>query len=500
MATNDLQLPQPNPTASSERPWKRGFWSLFLTQFQGAFNDNAFKFLVTFLILSLGFTAEERDQLAPVVGALFALPFILVFHVWRVPLGSLQQAFRGDRHQGGGAVDHDNRCRGLALNSIPLLIAVVFLLSTQSAFFGPSKYGLLPEILPKQRLSWGNGTISLGTFVAIIAGTILAGQLSELFRGRQVWSGVILLGLSCLGLAASLGISRVPPANVTKEFRFNFVPEFLKQFRMIRKDRVLFLAVLGAAYFWFLSALLQLTILFYGKDVLQLGDVQISYFMGTLAIGIGAGSFTSGYLSGRQVEYGLVPLGALGLTVFTACLALPSLTTFGPVAIVLLCLGFFGGFSIVPLNAIIQQRPDPKTKGSVIATAAVLSFTGVFMASCAYYLFRLGLQFSLREIFLASAAMTLVGATYATYLLPDSLLRLLFWMLTPSIYRVRVEGRDNVPERGGALFVCNHLSFVDVFLLIASTDRHVRFIMWKGCTSACGSSRSPHPAGDPFGI
>ena len=218
---------------------------------------------------------------------------------------------------------------------------------------------------------------------------------------------------------------------MTKEFRFNFVPEFLKQFRMIRKDRVLFLAVLGAAYFWFLSALLQLTILFYGKDVLQLGDVQISYFMGTLAIGIGAGSFTSGYLSGRQVEYGLVPLGALGLTVFTACLALPSLTTFGPVAIVLLCLGFFGGFSIVPLNAIIQQRPDPKTKGSVIATAAVLSFTGVFMASCAYYLFRLGLQFSLREIFLASAAMTLVGATYATYLLPDSLLRLLFWMLTP---------------------------------------------------------------------
>ena len=248
---------------------------------------------------------------------------------------------------------------------------------------------------------------------------------------------------------------------------------------MIRTDRVLFLAVLGASYFWFLSALLQLSILFFGKDVLQLGDAEISYFMGTLAIGIGAGSFTSGHLSGRQVEYGLVPLGALGLTVFTAVLAHPGLTTFGSVAIVLLCLGFFGGFSIVPLNAIIQQRPDPKTKGSVIATAAVLSFTGVFLASCAYYVFTLA-DFSLRQIFLVTSAMTLVGATYATYLLPDSLLRLLFWLLTHTLYRVRVEGRDNVPERGGALCVCNHLSFVDIFLILASTDRHIRFIMWKG--------------------
>ena len=480
MTTNDPPVSQTTLTALPERPWKRGFWSLFLTQFQGAFNDNAFKFLVTFLILSLGFTTEQRDQLAPVVGALFALPFILF---------SMSGGYLSDRYSKRSVAIGTKVAEllimttavvGLALNSMPLLIVVVFLLSTQSAFFGPTKYGLLPELLPQQRLSWGNGIISLGTFVAIIAGTLVAGQLSELFRGQQAWSGVTLFCFSCLGLTASLGISRVPPANVTKEFRLNFLPEFLKQFRMIRTDRVLFLAVLGASYFWFLSALLQLTILFYGKDVLQLGDVQISYFMGTLAIGIGAGSFTSGYLSGRKVEYGLVPLGALGLTVFTAALAHPSLTTFGPVAIVLLCLGFFGGFSIVPLNAIMQQRPDPQTKGSVIATAAVLSFSGVFLASCAYYLFRLGLQFSLREIFLACAVMTLVGATFATYLLPDALLRLLFWLLTHSLYRVRVEGRNNIPERGGALLVCNHLSFVDIFLLIASTDRHIRFIMWQG--------------------
>ena len=174
---------------------------------------------------------------------------------------------------------------------------------------------------------------------------------------------MILLGLSFLGLAASWGISRVPPASVTKEFRLNFVPEFLKQFRMIRKDRVLFLAVLGASYFWFLSALLQLSILFFGKDVLQLGDAEISYFMGTLAIGIGAGSFTSGHLSGRQVEYGLVPLAALGLTVFTAVLAHPSLTTFGPVAIVLLCLGFSVGFPSFRSTRSSSSAPTRRPRG-----------------------------------------------------------------------------------------------------------------------------------------
>ena len=364
MTTTDSSAPQPTPTTAPGRPWQRGFWSLFLTQFQGAFNDNAFKFLVTFLVLSLGFTTDERDQLAPVVGALFALPFVLF---------SMSGGYLSDRYSKRSVAIGTKVAElmimatavvGLALNSIPLLIAVVFLLSTQSAFFGPAKYGLLPEILPRERLSWGNGTISLGTFVAIIAGTIVAGQLSELFRGRQVWSGVILFGFSLLGLAASWGISRVPPASVTKKFRLNFVPEFLKQFRMIRTDRVLFLAVLGASYFWFLSALLQLSILFFGKDVLQLGDAEISYFMGTLAIGIGAGSFTSGHLSGRQVEYGLVPLGALGLTVFTAVLAHPGLTTFGPVAIVLLCLGFFSaGFPSCRSTRSSSSAPTRRLKG-----------------------------------------------------------------------------------------------------------------------------------------
>ena len=198
MTTTDPSAPQPTLTTAPGRPWQRGFWSLFLTQFQGAFNDNAFKFLVTFLVLSLGFTTDERDQLAPVVGALFALPFILF---------SMSGGYLSDRYSKRSVAIGTKVAElmimatavvGLALNSIPLLIAVVFLLSTQSAFFGPAKYGLLPELLPRERLSWRNGTISLGTFVAIIAGTIVAGQLSELFRGRQVWSGVILFGFSLL--------------------------------------------------------------------------------------------------------------------------------------------------------------------------------------------------------------------------------------------------------------------------------------------------------------
>ena len=242
---------------------------------------------------------------------------------------------------------------------------------------------------------------------------------------------------------------------------------------------MLFLAILGGVYFWFLGALLQLAVLFYGKDVLHLNDTRSGLLQVSLAIGIGVGSLAAGYLSGRKIEYGLIPLGALGLTVFGALLSRTGLS-FGGVALNLSLLGFCGGLYIVPIQALIQQRPDPKTKGSVIATSAMFSFTGVFLASCAYYALAVWLQLTPPRIFLAGALATLAGTIYISFLLPDSLVRLVLWILTHSLYRVRVEGRENIPEKGGALFVANHLSLVDAQLVQASTDRPIRFLMFKG--------------------
>jgi acyl-[acyl-carrier-protein]-phospholipid O-acyltransferase/long-chain-fatty-acid--[acyl-carrier-protein] ligase len=449
-----------------------------VVQFQNAFSDNALKFLTTFIIIALGFSQEQRDRLVPFVSFVFALPFVLF---------SMTGGYLADRFSKRNVIIGIKLAEigimslatfGLWRHNVPVLLGVVFLMSTHSAFFGPSKYGLLPELLQERKLSWGNGIIQLGTFVASISGAVGAGLLSDHFGKNQNWSGLILISLAGFGVLVSLGISRMPAANPAKEFRLNFLAELTTQWRTIRKDRVLFLAVLGSTFIWFLAALFQPTIIFYGKDILHLDDTHSGYLQAALAVGIGLGSVAAGYLSGNKIEYGLVPLGAVGLTFFGALLSRHGLS-FNAVAINLALLGFSGGFYAVPINALIQHRPDRSNKGGVIAASAFLSWIGIMLASAVYFLFASALKLTPPQIFLASAVMSLAGTIYILLLLPDSLLRLVLWFLTHSIYRIKVLDRDNIPEKGGALFVCNHISHVDALLLLASTDRHVRFIMFK---------------------
>jgi len=469
--------PEPHQPAGP-RSWRLGFWSLIVTQFQGAFNDNAVKFLVIYLIVAMELPENQRDFLVLLIGALFALPFIL----FSLPGGYLADRFSKRSVTIGTKVMEVGvmlfTLAALALRNLPMEAAAVFLISSQGALFGPSKYGLLPELLPEKELSWGNGVIELGTFLAAITATMASGFLAVTFRGRQAWSGIVLLGLTVVGLLTSLGISRVRAANPTRKFRWNPLADLFTQLRLIRQDRVLGWAVLGNTYFWFLAALLQFTIVVYGHDVLRIDEAHISLLQAAVGIGIGLGSLAAGYLSSGKIEYGLIPLGAIGIAVFGLAVSRQGLTLW-EVAACLGLLGFFGGFYAVPVNALIQHRPEPQYKGGVIAAANLLSFVGVFLAAGAYYLLASGLHLRPGSIFLAGAGMTLVATCCAVYLLPDSLLRLVLWMLTHSIYRLTVEGRDNIPERGGALFVSNHMSFVDALLLIASTDRPVRFLMFK---------------------
>jgi acyl-[acyl-carrier-protein]-phospholipid O-acyltransferase/long-chain-fatty-acid--[acyl-carrier-protein] ligase len=466
-------------TAAEPKPGLRSFWLMFVVEFQNVFSDNLLRWLVTFLVVGMTLSEAHRNELVPLVGALFALPFVLF---------SMAGGFFADRFSKRD-VTVTIKCAeigimsvalfGLWRNNIPLLLASVFLMSTHSAFFGPSKYGLLPELLPEKKLSWGNGIFGFGTYAAIITGTIFAGTLSDTFGKKQFTSGAILIALALTGLMLSLRVVRVPAADPQKKFRANFLGDFFTQMAAIHSDRVLFLGVVGNAFLWFLGALLQPTILFYGKDILHLDDTQSGWLQISLSVGIGAGSFAAGFLSGGKIEYGLVPLGMAGLTVFAALLSHAGFAVTG-VAWNLCLLGFFGGFYNVPVNAIIQYRPDAGNKGHVIAASALLSWIGVLLASGVYYLLAGVMHLKPPQIFLAGAMLSLVGMIYCVRLMPDSLVRLVLWFLTKTIYRIRVEGRDNIPEKGGALFVCNHVSFVDAPLLMAATDRQIRFIMDKG--------------------
>ena len=505
--SSTTQSSAPHHRPEEKSGWHFGFWSLIVTQFQNAFNDNAIKFLVIYIIVAMNFPKDTRENLILVVGALFALPFIFFSMVG----GNL-----ADRYSKRSVVIGTKLMEifvmavtilGLWLHNLPLECAAVFLISSQSALFGPSKYGLLPELVPERKLSWANGIIELGTFSGSIAAVMAAGALAERYHGREQIAGVILLGCTMLGLATSFGITHVPAADPTKKLQWNPIGDLSAQMKTILADRTLAWAVMGNTYLFFLAALLQFTIIIYGHDVLRVDETHISYLQAAVGIGIGIGSVAAGYLSGGKIEYGLIPLGALGMTIFGALLYFnaPSAmlaawlgttaahTGWSPFEHAsslitqlvhlrvpdLWLLGFFGGFFAVPINALIQHRPRPAQKGGVIAAANFWSFVGIFVAAAAYNIFSARFHQSAAAIFLDGAILTAIMTGYSIYLLPDSLLRLVLFMVTHSIYRIRVEGRDNIPESGGALFVSNHMSLVDALLLLASTDRPIRFLIFK---------------------
>ncbi len=412
VSTHNTTVPPPH--------WLLGFWSLIVTQFQGAFNDNGLKFLVIYLIVERNLPKETRDQFILLVGALFAIPFILF---------SLAGGYFADRYSkrtvtigtklfevGVGLFG----IAALASGNLTMEASAVFLISTQGALFGPSKYGLLPELLPENKLSWGNGIIELGTFLASITAVMFAGFLADTFRGRHAWSGVIFLGLTMFGLIASLGISRVPAADPARKFRVNPFADLGGQFRIIAADRVLSWAVVGNTYLWFLAALLQFVIVVYGHDVLRVNETEISYLQAAVGIGIGVGSLAAGYLSRGKIEQRLVPIGGVGMTVFGFLVSQHGLGVW-PVRIDLCMLGFFGGFYAVPLNALIQHRPKREEKGGVIAAANLLSFVGVFLAAGLYFLLSSTAHLAPGKIFLTGAIMTLVATFYAVFLMPDKL-------------------------------------------------------------------------------
>jgi acyl-[acyl-carrier-protein]-phospholipid O-acyltransferase/long-chain-fatty-acid--[acyl-carrier-protein] ligase len=479
--------------------WRRSFWALILVQFQGAFSLNVLRYLLTFMVMGGTISEARGDTLVSLISFLFFMPLVLfsmaggfladrfskrqvtlatkVIEIAAMALAIF--ALTSTQQQYLGEVVDLWRHPGLLFTHFPLPLIVLFVAATQAALFGPSKYGLLPELLPEKWLSWGNGVIELGTFLAIISGAMAAGWLAQVFQGREWKVAVLLVGSSGLGLLCSMAIGKVPAAAPQAKFRANFVASLSEQVQLMRTDRTLWLAVIGNTYFWFLGTLFFQTVVVYGKKTLHLDPSNIALLDAALALGIGVGSLLAGYLSGDKIEYGLMPLGAFGMTIMAAVVAIAP-HSFWPAALALGGLGIFGGFFAVPVNALIQHRPAADKKGGIIAAANLLSFVAGVAASGAYFAFTSFGHLDPRGVFLAGALITLGGTIYVLYLLPDWFLRLLLFFLTRTVYRIKVIGRDNVPEKGGALFVSNHMSFVDVLLLLASTDRPIRFLMFQG--------------------
>ena len=468
---------------------RRGFWALIATQFQGAYSDNILRNLLLSMVVGMGLAKNERETFVSAVTAIFSVPFLLFSMPggWLADRFSKRQVTIWTKAMEFGSMLLATA--GLATHTLGLTLAALTLVASQAALFGPSKYGLLPELLPEKSLSWGNGVIELGTFLAIIIGTVTGAAMAERFHGHGIYAGYALLALSAVGFFTSLGIDNVPAAAPEKPFRANILGDLWAQIKLMRQDRALFLAVLGNTYFWFLGSLLFSTIVVYGPDVLHVGQTKTGYLNAVLAIGIGAGSMVAGWISDNKIEYGLIPLGSIGMTCTGFFLGT---RTHGLVAsaIILGILGFWAGFFAVPVNALIQHRPAEKDKGGIIAAANLLSFVGIAASSAVYYIFTVYIHLDPRGVIVAASAITAISTVYVLFLLPEWFARLVLFFITRTIYRVRVVGRDNFPEKSGALLVCNHMSFVDAGLLIAATDRPIRFVLFQGIYD--------HPLVKPF--
>ncbi|MFQ5990619.1 MAG: MFS transporter, partial [Candidatus Methylomirabilales bacterium] len=455
-----------------------GFQSFLWTQFLGALNDHIYKIVVAMLAVHVASSAGGGSGYLSLAGAIFILPYFL---------------FSG---YAGHAADVSSKRTILVVTKaleivamglgalaflsgrIDLMLGVLFLMALQSTFFSPAKYGILPEMFPDKDLSRANGLLELTTFVAIIVGTSLGSMMVAAWKDRLGWIGLVLIGIAVAGTLASLGISRVPPSGSRKPFRLNPWAEIGSGIKRLYREKTLWLTVLGIAYFWFLGALLQMDIILLGKEVMGLNDFWIGILGTFLAIGIGIGSLAAGKLSGDKIELGLVPLGSIGMGGFSILLA-SSTPSYPQTATALILLGFSGGLFIVPLNALLQQKSGREEKGRLIATANFLTTGGVLLASGMLWALRDLLQLQADRIVLIFGVFTLLATVYILRILPDFLIRFTLWMLTNTIYRIRMLGQEHVPPRGPALLVCNHISHVDAPLVGVCVQRFIRFMMYR---------------------
>ena len=459
---------------------RQGFYALIMTQFLGAFNDNAFKLVIAFIAVDRFVQQQSGALYLSLSGAIFVLPFLLF---------STYAGYLADRFSKKHIIVATKVLElfimvlgfwALKDGGFGLMLAVLFFMGLQSALFSPSKYGILPEILTEEKLSEGNGLIQLWTYAAIILGQAGGGYLVYVTQPDVYRAATVFIACSLIGLVSSFFVSPVPASGARRTFEWNIWKDISVNLKLIKTNRAIYLSILGLLFFGFLGSLFHLNILLYSRKIMQIDHLATSVLLIILAMGIGAGSMLAGKFSDQKVELGLVPLGAIGLVVFSIMLGFVH-HSYLSVAVTLLCLGLSSGFYTIPLNTLIQQESPKDRRGQFLAVNNFLSFSAIMVGSLAVYVFRDILRFNAADIFVVAGLITACGAIYICRLLPYALVRFVVWLLTHSLYRIRVINKDNVPQQGGALLVSNHVSLVDALVILVSIQRPVRFMIGRAC-------------------
>ena len=457
----------------------KGFSAFIVTESLGAWNDNFFKMLIQLYAVTI-LALADKEELISRAALVFTIPFV-IFGPWA---GYLADRFSKTRvMQFVKAFEIVIMMVGVAAfyyQDINALIAVLFLMASQSAFFAPAKAGFIPESCHEELITKANGIMGMTTFFAIIIGTALGGVFLVVLDNDILITSSIAVWIAAAGFISSFFITPTKPAGIPAKFPYNFVWGIVKDLMHIAKDKWLFLAALANSYFWLLALVFQTNIMVYATHHLGLTKEDnnlISILPAVMGVGIAMGALLASRWSGRKIEIGLVPLGAMGLTL-TGILLYYSSSSYLFTSLVLVFGGVAGGLFIIPLNAFLQFDADDHEKGRIISTVGIMNGLFLVLGSLLYHLFAVMLQFTPAQIGLIMGGLTFLVTLYICYMVPEYLLRFIGWLLTHTFYKIKIEGRENVPFHGGALLVPNHVSFIDALLVGATVQRFIKFIMF----------------------
>ena len=468
---------------------------LFVTQFFGAFNDNLFKAALLVLFVYGGLVAEDRSDIAVNAAAIL---FILPFFLFSATAGELS-----DKYEKSRLIRLVKVCEicvaflagvSLYFNDLTLMLVVLFLFGLQSTFFGPLKFSILPQHLHQTELVGGNAMIEMGTFVAILLGTLVG---SILGGADQVtaWLFVLVMGVAVVGWLASRRIPVAPASAPEQRVNWNPLTATWRLIALARENRAVFLSILGISWFWLIGGVYLAQIPNLTQDYLSGGTSVVTLILTVFTIAIGTGSLLCERLSGRRIEIGLVPFAAFGISVtgievYFSTTAIEAtgmrevgafLSGDGSIRVLfgLLLTGIFGGMYVVPLMAFIQARTPEARRARVIAAANIINSAFMVVGGGFAILWLTLLDRTIPELFALLALINIGVAVFIFNRVPEFSMRFIVWLLSHTMYRVTHRGLDSIPEKGGAIIVCNHVSYVDALLLAGAVRRPIRFIMFK---------------------
>lgn len=450
------------------------FTYLNLTQFLGALNDNIYKLLVVYFFIQIE-GIESSHEILATTGTTFVVPFLL----FSALSGTLADRFsKRDIIVTTKILELVIMALGVcafALYSKWGSYGVLFLLATQTALFGPSKYGIVPEIVPSEKISKANGLMTSFTFLAIILGTFLASFLIQITGRNFIIASIFCTFIALIGLVFSFCIEHTPPSGSERKIQFFFLREIYQTLKEARQYTSLLPAMLGGAYFLFVGSFAQLNIIPFAVQSLHLSDIQGGYLFFLTALGIGTGALIAGKISGKIVELGLVPFGALGIALCSFILAIFH-SHLIVVLITVTLLGVCGGVFEIPLDSYIQVASPKKSRGQMVATTNFISFIGVLFSSGLIYCNSEVFGMQSHQGFIIIGCLTLIVSIAFAFQFFHYLTRFICSILSKLHFRTVFMGRENIPDCP-ALYVCTHTAWNDTLLLLGAQRRLIRFFI-----------------------